>query len=428
MGVGNTGLRLLQAGFSLISRTFPRKRAALVSGSGCRSEIPGLLAKYSVSKPLVITDANLATLGISGMVTDEITSGGLDFTFFSEIEENPTVGTVNKIRLLYNRDGCDGIVAIGGSAVIDAAKAGGARIADPTKSVLLMSGFMKIRKKLPVIIAVPVAAGAGSETSGAAFITEKDSRRLNILLDKSLIPRCTLLDPDLSRSLRPKLLVAAGLDALSHAVETLLSQTTLSKECREYAYDAVQLVFMHLEPAVRDPENTEGRLALMEASYKAGVAYMRLGVGNLHAIAHSVGGMYDIAQGIAAAVLLPTVLESYGSVVYGALAAIFRAIDLERPGFTDNVNSARADKSQDAQTFAAQPAGRVSQAQAAKSFIQAIRELNRRMYVPDRIEEVKPEDIPRLAQRALKAVRSAYPVSVPMSRADFSRIIGRLSP
>jgi alcohol dehydrogenase class IV len=436
MGIGNKGSKLLQAGFSLISRTFTRRRAALVSGSGCRNEIVGLLEKYSVSKPLVITNANLATLGVSGMVTDVIASGGLDFAFFSEIEENPTVSTVNKIRLLYNQDDCDGIVAIGGSAVIDAAKAGGARIAHPTKSVLRMSGFMKIRKKLPVIIAVPVAAGAGSETSGAAFITEKKSRRLNILLDKSLIPRCTLLDPDLTRSLRPSLIAAAGLDALSHAVETLLSRTTLSRECREYAYDAARLIFTHLEHAARDPENIEGRLALMEASYKAGVAYMRLGVGNLHAIAHSIGGMYDIPQGIVAAVLLPTMLESYGSAVYRALASIFKAIDLghcaPRAGradlvSTDEASSPSTPYTPNGRNPAGKPFSRTSQTQYAQGFIQAIRELNRRMYVPDLIEEVKPEDISRLAQRALKAVRSAYPVSVPMSRSDFSRIIGRIS-
>jgi len=394
--------RIFQFVFNFGARVLPWRKAVPVEGPGSIGKIPELLREQKVKKPLLVTDNGLVKAGIAQRVIDVLVKAEIPHVVFSDVEANPSVNTVNIIQKLYRVEGCDGFIALGGGSSMDAAKGAAARVVKPGKSVNQLGGLLRVLKKLPPFIAVPTTAGTGSETTIAALITDTETHHKYAIMDLSLIPRYAILDPELTVGLPPAITAATGMDALTHAVEAYLCWTYNTRESIQFALDAVKIIFANLEKVYADGKNIAGRQAMLLASYKAGFAFTRAGVGNIHAIAHTMGGLYNTPHGLANAVILPRVLEDYGEKVHAKLAKL-----AETAGLVTT-----ADKK--------------TTAEKARVFIDAIYAMNERMGIPKGFDCIKSEDIPQMIKWAGKESNPIYPVPVIFDKERFRRNIESL--
>ena len=300
---------------------------------------------------------------------------------------------------LYLEEGCDCIIGFGGGSSMDCAKAAGARIAKPKQSLAKMKGILKIHKKLPLLMAVPTTAGTGSETTLAAVITDARTRYKYAINDFPLIPRYAVLDPKVTLSLPPFITATTGMDALTHAVEAYIGNST-TYGTRKDALLAVQLIFENIDAVYEDGTNVEARRNMLHASFYAGCAFTKSYVGYVHAIAHSLGGEYNVPHGLANAVILPMMLEAYGEKIHKKLARLAVAAGLADPDTPDY--------------------------DAAKRFIQAIKDMKKRFGIGDHIPQIRETDIPKLAHYADKEANPLYPVPVLMNASELEPFYYRL--
>jgi alcohol dehydrogenase class IV len=371
----------------------PWRKAIPINGEGSIAKIPELLHEEGIKKPLIVTDPGLMSAGVAHQVLDVLDEAGVNYALYNEVESNPSVNTVNKIRFIYNEERCDSFIAIGGGSSMDAAKGAAARVVRPGRTVNQMGGLMRVRTKIPPFFAVPTTSGTGSETTIAALITDTDTHHRYAIMDLCLIPKYAVLDPNLTKDLPANITAMTGMDALTHAVEAYLCWTCNTKESISFALEATRLIFENLERAYKNGNDLDARLQMMIASYKAGFAFTRAGIGNVHAIAHTIGGIYNTAHGLANAVILPIVIENYGEPVYGKLARLAEAAGIAAVGSEDG-----------------------SDEKKAKAFIAEIRAMNKRMGIPKGFDFIQEKDIPQMITWALAEANPIYPVPVIFDR------------
>jgi alcohol dehydrogenase len=393
--------RIFQFVFNFGARVLPWRKAIPVEGAGAIGEIPKLLKENGGKKPIFVTDPGLVKAGIVSKLTEVLEKAKIPYVLYSEVEANPSVNTVEKIYDLYCREGCDSFIALGGGSSMDAAKAAAARTVRKRKSVNQLGGLLKVLRRLPLFIAVPTTAGTGSETTIAALITDTETSHKYAIMDLFLIPKFAVLDPELCVGLPQVITAATGMDALTHAVEAYLCWTYGTKESIAFALDAVKAIFEYLPRVYKNGADIEGRQAMLEASYKAGFAFTRAGVGNVHAIAHTLGGLYNTPHGLANAVILPVVLEDYGKKAWKKLSHL-------------------------ADLAGVAPSATATIEEKANAFIKAIYDLNKQMNLPDSFDFIKTEDIPRITRWAFKESNPLYPVPVIYSKARYRKVVEKL--
>lgn len=352
------------------------------------------LKEKDVDSVLIVTDLFIHTSGLLNPLKEALNEQGIRYFVFDETVPNPTVRNVEDARKIYLKNNCSAIIGFGGGSPMDCAKMVGARIARPNKSVCKLGGLFKILKKLPLLIAIPTTAGTGSETTATALITDGETHHKFTVNDLSLVPHVAVLDPEVTRSLPQRITSTTGMDALTHAVEAYIGRSTV-KSTRADAIRAVQLIFKNLETAYQDGGNMQARRNMLYASFYAGRSFAKSYVGYCHAVAHSLGGKYNTPHGLANAVLLPYVLEAYGSSVYNKLKQLAVAVGIARPDETPE--------------------------KAATLFIQAVREMNRRMNIPTKLHGICAEDIPALSAKAEREANPFYPVPKLMTRRELEQ-------
>jgi alcohol dehydrogenase class IV len=298
---------------------------------------------------------------------------------------NPTSNNVEAARSLYLENDCQAIIAFGGGSPMDCAKAAGARIARPNKPLRKMAGLIKIRKRIPLLIAVPTTAGSGSETTVAAVIVDAETHHKYVISDFSLIPRYVLLDPAVTVGLPSSTTATTGMDALTHAIEVYVGKAK-TKKTKAAATEAVRLIFENLEKVYENGSDIEARRNMLRASYLAGTAFTKSYVGYVHAVAHTIGGKYGIAHGYANAVLLPVVLRAYGKGAQKPLAELAREVGIAKSSATDS--------------------------ECAEAIISHIEKMNEKMGIPKKLDCICPTDIPAMAKLADREANPLYPVPV----------------
>lgn len=382
--------RTYQCVFGLGARLLPWRRPETVTGPGSLARIPALLTKCGTRRPLVAASRRQC----ADPAFQQMLSRLEGYALFSDIQPNPPVSAVEAAAALYRREGCDSLVAVGGGSPMDTAKAAAALLARPDRTLSQLAGLLKVRRPIPPFIAVPTTAGTGSETTIAAVVTGADHHKYAVS-DLCLIPRCAVLDPLLTVSLPPRTTAETGMDALTHAVEAYLSRFYPTRQTDRLAEEAVVTIFRTLEHACAHGDDVDARQALLTASYQAGAAFTRASVGNVHAIAHTLGGLYGVGHGLANAVLLPVVLRDYGPAAYRKLARLAELVGL--PGGTDG--------------------------EKADTFIDAILAMNARLGIPTGFSCIREEDLPQMAAWAAKEANPTYPVPVIYDRGRFIRVI-----
>ena len=369
-----------------------------VFGKGQQAHVAEYVREFGGTKVLIhgYGESYPAYNELLAAVRSSFETSGIAYVEVSGVEPNPKLGLALKAAQVVRDEKCDFILAVGGGSPMDAAKAAAACLAQPDKPLSQLVGLLKVRRRIPPLIAVPTTAGTGSETTIAAVVTGSDHHKYAIS-DLCLIPRYAILDPVLTVGLPPHITAETGMDALTHAVEAYLSRFYNTKQTRLLAENAVVTIFTHLERAYRDGTSLPDRAAMLQASFDAGAAFTRASVGNVHAIAHTLGGLYGVPHGLANAVLLPLVLEDYGKAAYPRLARLAGLLGLK--GDTEEVR--------------------------AKAFIAEIRAMNARMGIPDRFDCIRKEDIPLMATWAAQEANPVYPVPVIYDEARFARVIER---
>jgi alcohol dehydrogenase class IV len=369
-----------------------------LEGAGCVKELPKLIKRDGLSKVLLVTDKGLTSLGLYNGLLEAMGEQGIGYALFDEVQPNPTVDNIEAGLALYKAEGCQGIVAFGGGSPMDCAKGIGACVARPGTSILKMRGTLKVLKKIPPLYAIPTTAGTGSECTVAAVVSDPRTHEKGAVQDPVLRPRVAVLDPELTLGLPPHITSTTGMDALTHAVEAYIGKSN-TKETSKEAEEATELIFANLEKVYANGKDVEGRANMLLASHLAGLAFTQAYVGYVHAIAHNMGGMYGTPHGLANAIILPYVLEDYGSAAYERLARLYEFAGL---------SGAKDDE------------------EKAKAFVAEIRAMNSRMNIPDKIDALKAEDIPLIAKRALQEGNPLYPVPVIWDQPHCEEVIARL--
>lgn len=373
--------KVMYVGMSVMPWRIPER----IEGANSLTKIPATLLKNQKQKPLIVTDVFALERGALEPLFERLRQENFEFSVYSGVLPNPTIAQIEKGLKIFNSEKCDCIVAFGGGSVIDCAKIIGARAVKPNQTVEQMKGLIKIRKKLPLFIAVPTTAGTGSEVTVAAVISNQDTHHKYPINDFSLIPKYAVLDANLTVGLPKNLTSTTGMDALTHAVEAYIGKGN-TKKTKQQAEKAVKLIFENIEIAYNQPTDLVARQNMQEAAFLAGLAFTRAYVGYVHALAHALGGKYGVPHGLANSILLPPTLLAFGKSAHKKLAKLADVVGLAKGKTTE---------------------------QKAKEFITAIVTLNENMGIPNTIPAqygVKAEDFAELVGHALKEANPLYPV------------------
>lgn len=390
--------RTYQKAFWLVYPLLPYREPTMID-DGIKG-IPELLRKENKYRPLIITDSTIYKLGIADKIFDELKKNRISYSTYTNVVPNPTSENVEESVRIYKRDRCDAIIGFGGGSSMDTAKAVGARISNPKKSLDKMKGLLKVRRRLPLLIAIPTTAGTGSEATLASVIVDSNTRHKYVINDFPLIPHYAVLDPEVTRSLPKSITAETGMDALTHAIEAYIGKSN-HRMTKIEAKIAVRLIFANLEKAYDDGNDMNARKHLLRASYLAGCSFTRSYVGYVHSIAHSLGGKYNIPHGRANAIILPYMLERYGSAATNKLYKLSIAA-----GTADEL---------------------MSKEEGARRFIEAIKEMNKKFGIPSHFNEIKKEDIKELAKYANKEGNPLYPVPLLMDAKELEKMYYILS-
>ncbi|MDR0751752.1 MAG: iron-containing alcohol dehydrogenase [Christensenellaceae bacterium] len=389
--------RSVQFFFAIGLKILPIRKPEVISGPGTVEELPDIIKAKGLKKPLLVTDKGLMNIGLAKPLIDSLSNANMECAIYDGTVPNPTIDNIETGLKIYNESKCDCIIAFGGGSAMDCAKIIGARVVKPNKPVGNMKGYFKILKGLPPFFAIPTTSGTGSEATVAAVISNPVTHEKYPINDFCLVPHYAVLDPLLTLKLPKHITSTTGVDALTHAVEAYIggSNTSLT---RDMATKATKLIFENLKETYDNGENVDARAKMQLAAYYAGVAFTRAFVGYVHAIAHTIGGLYGTPHGLANAIILPYILDWYGKSAYKPLAKLADFAG----GICDKTDSVTV---------------------KGQKFIKAIKDLNESMNIPTKIKGLKECDFDVITKRALKEGNPMYPVPKLMDKKQMISVL-----
>ena len=350
-------------------------------GVGSRKMIAEEVAKRGYTKALVVTDKDLVKFGVAAQVTDVLKEAGIPFEVFDEVKPNPTVTNVKNGIAAFKAAEADFIVAIGGGSSMDTSKAIGIIINNPEFSdVVSLEGVANTKKKSVPVIALPTTAGTVAEVTINYVITDEKNVKKMVCVDPNDIPTLAIIDPELMLSMPRGLTASTGMDALTHAIEGLITLGAWEMSDM-FEIKAIEMISKWLPKVVENPSDIEARDGMATAQYIAGMAFSNVGLGLVHGMAHPLGAYYDIPHGVANALLLPFVMEYNKE---SNAKAKFRTI----------ANAMGVDTS------------KMDDDQAAQAAVDAVKALAIKVHIPQHLKEIGvPESgLPTLAQAAFNDV------------------------
>lgn len=350
--------------------------AVNIMGIDCLEEALNAIVGHGFRKALIVTDAGLAKAGVAERIAEQLAVRDIDSRVFDGAKPNPSIANVEQGLALLQRERCDFVISLGGGSPHDCAKGialcatNGGKIAD-------YEGVDRSAKPQLPLVAINTTAGTASEMTRFCIITDEARHVKMAIVDRNVTPILSVNDPALMVGMPKSLTAATGMDALTHAVEAYVSTaaTPITDAC---ALKAIELISVNLRQAVADGKDLQAREAMAYAQFLAGMAFNNASLGYVHAMAHQLGGFYDLPHGVCNAVLLPHVQRFNARVcaarlrdVAGALGVEVRELDAE---------------------------------QGASAAIAAIERLSRDIQIPEGLAVLgaKVEDVPILAANALK--------------------------
>lgn len=369
-------------------------------GAGAAMQLCQAIADTGAQRVLLVTDRVLVDLGLIKPVQDKLAELGVAVETYDGVQPDPTIGQIETGVTRYKDTGCDAVLAMGGGSSIDAAKVIAARVRNP-HGVRWMAGLFRLLRSPAPLYAIPTTAGTGSEVTVAAVVSDPEAMRKFAIMDFRLVPQMAALDGSVMTGVPPAITAATGMDALTHAVEAYISRNR-TKETDAAALEAVERIMTHLPRVMTDGNDLESRSEMAIASYQAGLAFTKAGVGYVHAFAHNLGARYHVPHGKANAMLLPYVLDYSKPNASARLAKLAEVARLKQGG--------------------------ESEAELADKFIAHIRSMNAAFGIPEKVEQLKAEDIPVIAANARSEANWYYAVPRYMDRPTSEQFLVQLLP
>ena len=396
--VSNPVSRLRVAGLGLGLKVLPFPVPVSFVGVDSSLTLCREIAATGIRKLTLVTDGPLVKLGVVAPLITTLRAAGLKVDVFDKIEPDPGYEMIEDGVARLRSFGAEAVLAVGGGSSIDGAKSMVACYANDCSPSDLI-GLFKVRRAGIPFYAVPTTAGTGSEVTIAAVVTDKAAGQKHAVIDFKLVPKMVALDPALMVGLPPHITAATGMDALTHAVEAYIS-TIANAETDRMALAATASIVRYLPTAFKDGKIMEARERMALASFNAGLAFTRSGVGYVHAIAHQLGGLYHVPHGLANAILLPYILDFSLPDCAHRLAELARCAGLEKGAMDDEA--------------------------LAEKFIAHIRSMNKRMGIPTTVEKLRREDFDTIVSRALAEAHGTYAVPRYMTREDAFALLDQL--
>ena len=343
-------------------------------GKGAIENIVPELTARGCTKAFVCSDPDLIKFGVTAKVTALLDAANFAYSVYSEIKPNPTIENVQHGVEAFKASGADCIVTIGGGSSMDTAKAIGIIINNPEfADVRSLEGVAPTKKHAVFTIAVPTTAGTAAEVTINYVITDVEKKRKFVCVDTNDIPEIAVVDPDMMSSMPKGLTAATGMDALTHAIEGLITKGAWEMTDM-FHLEAIRLISENLRGAVAN--TAEGREGMALAQYIAGMGFSNVGLGIVHSMAHGLSALYDTPHGVACAIILPTGLEynaEYSGEKYRALA----------------------------KAMGVQGTESMTQAEYRKAAIDAVKKLSADVGIPANLKGIlKEEDVQFLAESA----------------------------
>lgn len=349
-------------------------------GPGARKELPNVVKSRGFKKALVVTDKGLMKFGVAKMVLDVLDDAKVPYEIYDEVKPNPTVQNVtNGVKACKDAE-ADFIIAIGGGSSMDTAKGIGIICTNPEfADVVSLEGVADTKNKCLPIIALPTTAGTAAETTINYVIIDEKRQQKMVCVDPNDIPAVAIIDAELMYSLPKGLTAATGMDAMTHAIEGLITKAAWEMSDM-FEIKAIEMIHKYLPIAVNDPKNPEGRNGMAVAQYIAGMAFSNVGLGVDHGMAHPMSALHDVPHGVACAILLPTIMRFNMPVSIKKYVEIAKAVGVYEIGMTDE--------------------------QAAEAACNEIENLSKLVGIPQHLSElgIREEDIPALADQAITDV------------------------
>lgn len=304
-------------------------------GVGMAADFSAELDSLNVHRLFVITDAFLYKSGLVTPILDGLTAGGREVVgVFTDVPSDSGVRVIEKCAQEAIASEAQAIIAIGGGSVLDTSKGVNILLSLGGNLVEDYSGAQTIREPLKPLIAIPTTAGTGSEVTEAMVILDESSNTKMTFVDEHLLPTLAILDPSLTVSMPGKVTAATGMDALTHAIEAMAS-IQRGPMSDALALKAIALIAENLPIAVLEPDNLTARGAMLTAATIAGIAFDHAKVGVVHAVAHTLGGMFHIHHGTANSIFLPFGMEYNLEEAMGAYAQMAEALGVKGTGLSE---------------------------------------------------------------------------------------------
>lgn len=368
--------------FKLAGAVVPFPKPTLFTGTDSSLELCDAIGQVGIKKLMIATDDVLVSIGLLDKIKARLEELNIEYVIYDGIRPDPTFDQVKKGLEVLRDNNCEAILAVGGGSPIDASKAIAAG-ATNDKPLEKLAGMFKVFKAPLPLFAIPTTAGTGSEVTIASVVSDSKTHKKALILDPKLVPMMAALDGSLMLGLPPAVTAATGMDALTHAIESYIS-TNASKETDAYGLAATRLIMENLETAVKDGSNLAARQNMAMASYYAGLAFTKAGVGYVHAIAHNFGANYSTPHGLANSIVLPHILDYSKDEVADRLATLAEVSGLKQ--------------------------GKESNAELAEKLIARIRQMLKSFNIPEQLSDLKTGDIPSIAKSALQEAHYNYAV------------------
>jgi alcohol dehydrogenase class IV len=371
------------------SRLVAIPRPTTFVGAGSAVRLCESIGRFGLRRTLIVTDAVLVKLGLVEPLQQALTAQGVDVVVHDGITPDPTYDVLQRGYDAAQAQRCDSILAVGGGSVIDAAKVIGAMVVSG-KTPAKLVGLLKVGKPMLPLFAIPTTAGTGSEVTVAAVVTDPVKHEKSAVIDPKLVPAAAALDPLMMKGMPRSITAATGMDAMTHAIEAYTNRWP-HPDTGFHAISAVRTIFAYLPRACANGEDLEARESMAVAAFYAGLAFTKAYVGYVHAFSHKIGGMYGVPHGQANAILLPYVLD------------FLKDAPLARQRLAELAVAIGAGDATEPQSVLAQ------------RFVDRVRELNRTVGIPDKLEALRAPDIGEIARAAMVEAHRDYPVPKNMS-------------
>ena len=349
-------------------------------GPGAREVLPQEVKRLGLHKAFVASDKDLIKFGVTGKLLEVLAKAGSPDEVCSDVKPNAAVANVKAGVKAFAESGADFILAIGGGSSIDTSKAIGIITNNPEFSdVVSLEGVAPTKKKSVPIIALPTTAGTAAEVTINYVITDEEHEKKMVCVDPNDIPAIAIIDAELMYTLPKSLTASTGLDALTHAIEGLITKGAWEMSDM-FEIKAIEMIARYLETAVFEPTNAEARNGMAVAQYIGGMAFSNVGLGVVHGMAHPLGAIFDIPHGVANALLLPTIMEFNAPAALDKYVDIAKAMRVYKDGMTRE--------------------------EAARAAVEAVKALSVKVGIPQHLSElgIKESDLPKLAASAIKDV------------------------